>query len=549
MASLSDKYKNNLPFDSSNVTTITSNYTALNNDIIFVNTASSALTVTLPASPTAGSKIKILDSASNATNNNITINGNGNKIGGSLDNYVIGVVDSIVSIIFINSSKGWFLENSFVPLDVPGKPTSASAVDIGTGRAYNNGAATVTFAASDSGGIADYYEVVSSPGAISASGAFSPIIVTGLESGIEYSFAVRSKNAAGNSAYSTSSNSITATTVPQAPTINSATAGVGLVTISYSANGTGGKSITNFIANSNPSSITSSASASSITFLDTLVNGTPYTFTLTATNANGTSAVSTASSSATPFTSSGGTITTTGGYRIHSFTGTAGFTYTGATRNMEYLIVAGGGGGNRASQDGDNGGGGGAGGFKSGTSSITTGSYNIVVGGGGGVGIQGSESSFNSIVSTGGGRGGQNSSGGTGGSGGGGSMGNGGGSGTAGQGSNGGSGAGRDGGGGGGGGAGATGGNGGNGGALGGAGGTGLPSTITGSSVNYAGGGGGGGSWYNNNGGGAGGAGGGGAGGSSGSSGSANTGGGGGGAFLGGAAGGGSGIVIVRYLI
>ena len=62
MASLSDKYRNSLPFESSNVTTITSNYTALNNDVIFVNTASSALTVTLPASPTAGSKIKILDS-------------------------------------------------------------------------------------------------------------------------------------------------------------------------------------------------------------------------------------------------------------------------------------------------------------------------------------------------------------------------------------------------------------------------------------------------------------------------------------------------------
>ena len=550
MASLSDKYKNNLPFDSSNVTTITSDYTALNNDVIFVNTASSALTVTLPASPTAGSKIKILDSASNATNNNITINGNGNKIGGSLDNYVIGVLDSIVSIIFINSSKGWFLENSFVPLDVPGKPTSASAVDIGTGRAYNNGAATVAFTASDSGGIADYYEVVSSPGAISASGAFSPIIVTGLESGIEYSFAIRSTNAAGNSAFSNSSNSITATTVPQAPTINSATAGVGLVTVAYDANGTGGKSITNFTATSNPSSITSSASASSITFVDTLVNGTSYTFTITATNANGTSVASTQSSAAIPFTSSGGTITTTGGYRIHSFTGTAGFEYTGATRNMEYLIVAGGGGGNKASQDGYNGGGGGAGGFKTGTSSIATGSYNIVVGGGGGVGVQGSNSSFNSIVSTGGGRGGQNSSGGTGGSGGGGSMGGGAGSGTVGEGNNGSAGAGRDGGGGGGGGAGAVAGNvSGANNRNGGPGGTGLPSTITGSSVTYAGGGGGGGSWYCSSCGGAGGAGGGGAGGSSGSSGSANTGGGGGGAFLGGAASGGSGIVIVRYLI
>jgi hypothetical protein len=83
MGSLSDKYKNNLPFESSNITTITSNYTALNNDVVFVNTASSALTVTLPASPTAGSKIKVLDVAANAQNNIITVLGNGYNVGGA----------------------------------------------------------------------------------------------------------------------------------------------------------------------------------------------------------------------------------------------------------------------------------------------------------------------------------------------------------------------------------------------------------------------------------------------------------------------------------
>jgi hypothetical protein len=53
-----------------------------------MNTTSGALTVTLPASPTAGSMISILDYAGTAATNNITINPNGNKIQGTTTNRV-----------------------------------------------------------------------------------------------------------------------------------------------------------------------------------------------------------------------------------------------------------------------------------------------------------------------------------------------------------------------------------------------------------------------------------------------------------------------------
>ncbi len=129
----------------------------------------------------------------------------------------------------------------------------------------------------------------------------------------------------------------------------------------------------------------------------------------------------------------GGTITTSGSYRIHSFTSGGTFVVpTGTTlTNVEYLVVAGGGGGG-GSQQGHQGGGGGAGGLRTsvvgatsgrGSSAearqtITAGSYPVTIGqGGGGAsgdrGGDGSNSSFNGITAIGGGGGGNGQNNGT----------------------------------------------------------------------------------------------------------------------------------------
>ena len=101
---------------------------------------------------------------------------------------------------------------------------------------------------------------------------------------------------------------------------------------------------------------------------------------------------------------SGGTVTTSGGYRVHTFTSSGTFTATAAL-TADYLVVAGGGGGGF-----DNGGGGGAGGFRTVTSSsISAAAYAVTVGGGGAYNTtvsqasSGGNSSFNSTTSTGGG--------------------------------------------------------------------------------------------------------------------------------------------------
>jgi hypothetical protein len=526
-------------FDKSNTRTITSNYTALVDDTILVNTASSALTVTLPASPTPGSKLRVIDAANNASINRVTILGNGNSISGA-SAYFIDIDKSYAEFTYLNVTQGWLVNNLFYPLAKPGTPTSVSATDVGTARAYNDGAATVSFVTPTSGGLVDSYTVTSTPGNFTGSGVSSPIVVAGLQSNTSYTFTVSATNVAGTT-NSSSSNSITATTVPQAPTISTVQYGYEQLAVNYSAGATGGKSVSAYTA-TRTGSVTASGN-SPIAFTG-LTGGTAYTISMIATNANGNSIASN-SIVQTPFTASGGTTSTSGSYRIHTFASSSSFVLTGNTVSCDYLIIAGGGSGG-----GWYGGGGGAGGYLTGALSVAPNTYTTVVGAGGTGGnnnwyrVGGANSSVFGITTVGGGGGGfQSQGGGYGGSGGGGGDGSGGGAGEAGpprQGYNG---------------ATATGdasGAGGGGASQTGqysTGGSGLSSDITGTATTRAGGGGGSG-YYRGAGGG--GAGGGGAGGyrqsSAGGGGSANTGSGGGGGSELTSGSGGSGVIIIRYL-
>ena len=182
--------------------------------------------------------------------------------------------------------------------DVPDAPTIGVATNVGTSRAYNNGAATVAYTAAATGGAVVTFTATSTPGSFTATGA-SPITVTGLQSGTAYTFTVSGTNSISTSISGTSG-SITATTVPQAPTIGAvADASATSATVAFTANETGGSAITGFTATSTPGSITGTGASSPIT-VSGLTTGTAYTFTVTATNANGTSTASSASGSVSP---------------------------------------------------------------------------------------------------------------------------------------------------------------------------------------------------------------------------------------------------------
>ena len=116
-------------------------------------------------------------------------------------------------------------------------------------------------------------------------------------------------------------------------------------------------------------------------------------------------------------TATGGTVTTDGDFKVHTFNSSGNFVVTntsGTLRPITYLMIAGGGsGGGTAATDYVQGGGGGAGGFFTATvtPSLNT-SYTIVIGGGGAYSTSwtnvasGSNTTFYGLTALGGGKGG-----------------------------------------------------------------------------------------------------------------------------------------------
>jgi uncharacterized protein (TIGR02145 family) len=183
---------------------------------------------------------------------------------------------------------------------VPGAPTAVVAT-------AGNASASVAFVApTNNGGSAiTGYTVTSNPGNITAPGATSPISVTGLTNGTPYTFTVVATNAIGNSVASAASTAVTPVapnTVPGFPTSVVATAGNALASVAFVApTNNGGSAITGYTVTSNPGGITATGGATSTSINVTgLTNGTPYTFTVVATNAIGNSLASTASTAVTP---------------------------------------------------------------------------------------------------------------------------------------------------------------------------------------------------------------------------------------------------------
>ncbi|MBZ0092148.1 MAG: DUF1566 domain-containing protein [Sulfuricellaceae bacterium] len=129
--------------------------------------------------------------------------------------------------------------------------------------------------------------------------------------------------------------------VPGAPTIGSATAGDARATVTFTAPTTnnGNSAITGYTVTSTPGNITAMGSSSPIT-VTRLTNGTSYTFTVTATNAVGTSSPSAASNAVTPSSTTTPTTDFTDnndGTVTHKITGltwkrcSEGMTWTGST--------------------------------------------------------------------------------------------------------------------------------------------------------------------------------------------------------------------------
>lgn len=79
-------------------------------DRVFADTSSTAITLTLPASPVSGDQVWIIDLAGTFNVRNLTVGNNGQRIMRQLDTMTVSTAGAAFSLVYSNASSGWLLE-------------------------------------------------------------------------------------------------------------------------------------------------------------------------------------------------------------------------------------------------------------------------------------------------------------------------------------------------------------------------------------------------------------------------------------------------------
>jgi hypothetical protein len=121
----------------------TSGFTAVAGRGYPCNTTSAAFTVTLPASPSAGDEVIILDYAGTFDTNALTISPNGNKIEGATSSLQLTGEREGARLVYIDSTQGW-LANSGINEGTDALSPTPYSIDFlvvagGGGGAYDGG--------------------------------------------------------------------------------------------------------------------------------------------------------------------------------------------------------------------------------------------------------------------------------------------------------------------------------------------------------------------------------------------------------------------------
>ena len=110
----------------------TASFTAVAGEGYFIDTTSTAVTVTLPNGPAIGNEISLIDYGANASTNNITITSSDN-IEGAADDLVLSEDKVSKTLVFSDATKGWLIANDAYSSATPSTPLTVDFLVVGGG--------------------------------------------------------------------------------------------------------------------------------------------------------------------------------------------------------------------------------------------------------------------------------------------------------------------------------------------------------------------------------------------------------------------------------
>jgi len=85
----------------------TASFTAVSGNGYFINTTSGAITVTLPASPSAGDIVSLADYTNTWATNSVTVARNSQPIGGITSDAILNTEGQSVTFVYVDGTEGW----------------------------------------------------------------------------------------------------------------------------------------------------------------------------------------------------------------------------------------------------------------------------------------------------------------------------------------------------------------------------------------------------------------------------------------------------------
>jgi len=131
----------------------TTGFTAVAGRAYPCNTTSAAFTVTLPASPSAGQQVQLVDYAGTWGTNNVTVARNGSNITGVAIDAPLTTTRGAITLTYVDSTQGWVATNSykvgdlFVPIEY---------LVVGAGGGGGGGTSGTYYAPAGAGGLVNY---------------------------------------------------------------------------------------------------------------------------------------------------------------------------------------------------------------------------------------------------------------------------------------------------------------------------------------------------------------------------------------------------------